>query len=251
MITSLPSDQLEKQGRSLRAAYLVQQAGYTLGIAAHDGSALTALLPKGYIAEVSTARDELDVASRDKVNIASESKTSTHDQDAAARLLKIWRRKVAKRAQRAVRMGNKLPAELTHIGRTTTVPGLLDNAKSALALLTAAAPILDQVGPKTKALITEGEQLCDSLTAADAEQEQLTGAELPATVRAFRAKKGELYTGLKVIHDAGHELHAHDAQAAAKYNLSILHRHAGTIAAAAPAPTTDTTAPAQPTVKKT
>ncbi len=47
---------------------------------------------------------------------------------------------------------------------------------------------------------------------------------LPAKVRDYYAAKGRLYVGLKVINDAGHELHASDADAAGRYNLKILHR---------------------------
>jgi hypothetical protein len=70
-------------------------------------------------------------------------------------------------------------------------------------------------------------RLFDALQQADAAQEQTRAAYLPASVTAFYARKGELYLGLKVINDAGHELHAGDLQAAAKYNLSLLHRHPG------------------------
>jgi len=40
-------------------------------------------------------------------------------------------------------------------------------------------------------------------------------------------QKGTLYTALKVVNDAGHELYADNATAAARYNLSILQRRAG------------------------
>ena len=35
---------------------------------------------------------------------------------------------------------------------------------------------------------------------------------------------GELYTALKIINEAGHELHAKDPEASARFNLSILYR---------------------------
>ena len=75
-------------------------------------------------------------------------------------------------------------------------------------------------------LLAEGKALMASLGAADAKQEQKRLKELPDAVRRFYQNKGELYVGLKVVNDAGHELHADDAEAASRYNLSILYRRA-------------------------
>ncbi|MGB8298547.1 MAG: hypothetical protein WCG85_24240 [Polyangia bacterium] len=62
---------------------------------------------------------------------------------------------------------------------------------------------------------------------------------MPASVAAFYAKKGELYSALKVVNNAGHEIYAHDLAAAAKYNMSILHRRGPQVVLAPtpPAPT--------------
>jgi hypothetical protein len=240
VITKLSADELTKLGVRFRASYLLQQAGYTLGIAAADGTPLAALLPQGYLDEVGVARDDVVKASQDKANVASESKQATSTQEALVRAAKVWRRKAAKRAQRALRQGANIPEELTHVGRAQSVPVLLGQVGKALALLSSHASAIDAAGPPTQPLIDEGTALRDALQQADARQEQARLSELPASVRAFYAKKGELYTGLKVINDAGHELHAQDAQTAAKYNLAILHRHAAKTTgepAPTPAPT--------------
>jgi hypothetical protein len=42
-----------------------------------------------------------------------------------------------------------------------------------------------------------------------------------------------VFIGIKVISGAGREFHVHDPAAAARYNLSILNRHAGKKKAAA------------------
>ena len=83
-------------------------------------------------------------------------------------------------------------------------------------------------GKSAKALLTEGVGLREQLTSVDAEQERKRLADLPDAVREFCAAKGTLLVGLKVVNDAGHELHAGDPAAASRYNLRILHRRAPT-----------------------
>jgi hypothetical protein len=218
-------------GAHHRASYLVQQAGYTLGLAAADGAALSALLPPNYLDQVAQARNDVDHARQDKVNMEAESKQATNAQNIQVRAAKVWLRKAVKRSQRAQRQGATVAAELTQIGRTQTVPAILEQVSKVLALLASHATELDSLGPPTQPLIDEGQQLYDTLQQVDADQERTRAAVLPASVVAFYTRKGELYVGLKVINDAGHELHAQDPQAAAKYNLSILNRHPGQAAA--------------------
>lgn len=225
MITAHTANDLAKTGARYRASYLVQQASYTLGIAAADGAAFVALLPPNYLDQVAQARNDVDQARQDRTNLEAESKHATTAQNTQLRAAKVWIRKVVKRSQRAQRQGSQIADELTQIGRSQTVPAVLEQVSRTLALLRSHAAELDQVGPPTQPLIDEGQTLYDTLQQADADQERTRTAELPASVLAFYARKGELYLGLKVINDAGHELHAGDLQAAAKYNLSILHRH--------------------------
>jgi ABC-type transporter Mla maintaining outer membrane lipid asymmetry ATPase subunit MlaF len=67
-------------------------------------------------------------------------------------------------------------------------------------------------------------------------QERTLASDMPAAVTAFCAKKGELYTMLKIINNVGHELYAHNQAEAAKFNMSILHRRAPQAATPEPDP---------------
>jgi hypothetical protein len=243
MITKLTSSELAKIGERQRASYLVPQAGYTLGIAAADGAALAGLLPAGFLDEVTRVRDEVDKARQDKTIMAVEAKQATGSQQTLVRQVKVWRRQIATRAQRALLAGASVPAALAQMGRSQAVPAVLDETSKTLALLTEHAAALDAVGPATQPLIDAGNGLYQSLDQADSTQEQARARDLPVAVAAFYAKKGELYIGLKIINEAGHELYANDAQAAARYNLSILYRrHSAAEPAPAPTPSTPTAA---------
>ena len=70
MITTLSENELVELGSRLRAAYLVEQAGYTLGIAAQEGQPLADLLPQGFLAEVGAARDSVQLAIQDKTVVS-------------------------------------------------------------------------------------------------------------------------------------------------------------------------------------
>jgi len=205
-----------------------------LGIAAADGPALAALLPANFVEQVTQARNDVDQARQDKYNLAAESRHATTTQNTQLRAAKVWRRKTVKRAQRAQRQGVDIADELTQMGSAQSVPAVLDEVSKTLGLLSKHAAELDSVGPATQPLIDEGQQTYDALQQAYADQERTRAADLPASVMAFYARKGELYLGLKIINDAGHELHAGDPQASARYNLSILHRRPGQAAVPAP-----------------
>ena len=86
------------------------------------------------------------------------------------------------------------------------------------------ANISKMPGKDAQKLLDEGKAIATALKTADAQQEVKRFNELPASVQEFLAKKGTLYTALKVINDAGHELFADNSTQAARYNLSILHR---------------------------
>jgi hypothetical protein len=236
MSTTPDTARLAAIGVRFRASYLLQQAGYTLGIAAAEGADLTALLPAGFLDKVTGLRDEVDKALQDKTIRAVEAKQATSTQNQQMREGAIWGRKVGKRCQNAVQLGAVLPAELGRVSSPQTVPGMLEQMSKTLALLGEHAAAIDAVGPATQPLIDEGRSIYQALQAADSTQERARAADVPAAVAAFYAKKGELYSALKVINNAGHELYAHDLAAAAKYNLSILHRRATQAAAPAPNP---------------
>ena len=123
-----------------------------------------------------------------------------------------------------------------------TVPAAIAQAQRLLSLLGEHAPVMDKVGAPTQPLIDEGRKLCDALIAADSTQEVARASALPKAVADFYARKAELYTGLKIINDAGHELYAHDPASSSRFNLSLLYRR-GVSGTAAPAPTPPTPVP--------
>lgn len=233
-------------GARVRTAYLIQQANATLAMAEAEGPALSALLPANLLVDTAKVRDEVDKMRGDKAVMEAEAKQATDSERDQLRDVKVWRRKPAKRSQRARRAGAKVPDELVHIGSAKTVPAVLNEVSRTLALLTEYTPALDAIGPPTQPLIDQGKLLYQALQAADRTQEHSRASELPATVAAFYAKKNELYNKLKMINDAGQELYAHDLQSAARFNLSILHRRRGQAAEPtppAPTPGTPSTPP--------
>ncbi|HEV8324021.1 MAG TPA: hypothetical protein VG389_20560 [Myxococcota bacterium] len=227
MITELRAEDLVALGARYRAPYLIEQSGYTLGIAAEDGAALDELLDPGYVAEVGTAADAVRTAIGDKALMAADSKNATTSQNQQLRRAKVWRRKVVRRGQRAVRQGRNVPDVLTSVTHARTVPDLLRQISQMLPALVANQAALG--GANAQGLIDEGTAINTDLSNADAEQERKLLSALPAAVRDFFEAKGRLYVGLKVINDAGHELHADHAAAAGRYNLRILHRRGGRV----------------------
>lgn len=226
MITTIDRQELVRIGAGLRAAYLTRQAGYTLGIAHDEGDALAALLDAGYADEVAAANAEVTRAMGDRELADAEAKTLTSQQDRKVREAKVWRRKLAKRAARRRRMGFEIPDELATVGRASGVPELMEQLTTKTA--TFALSLEAMGGASAQALLDEGKRIHDELGSADAAQETARLSSLPKKVQDFYAAKGLLYTGLKVINDAGQELHSDDAASAGRYNLKILHRHAGT-----------------------
>ena len=225
MITEMPRDELIATGRPLRAEYLVEQAGYTLGVAALDGKGLEAELPEGYLGEVREVLAAVEASRQDKALMAAESGEATKGQNRALKAAKVWRRKVSKRASGASRMGKPLPEGLLRISQARTQPELAAQVVEMTGLLEANLGFLH--GQGLEALLQEGKDLGRALQATDAAQEVKRLKELPDSVKEFWAQKGRLYIGLKVIHDAGQGLHADSAPLSSRYNLSILHRHAG------------------------
>ena len=225
MITELGRDELIALGARNRADYLVEQSGYTLGLAAGDGAALADLLEPGYLKEVAEAQAAVNAARQDKALMAAESKDSTTAQNDAVKAAKVWRRKASRRAQRAQKMGRPMPDGLLTISSARSVPALSAQVVEMVKLFE--ANLAAMPGKGAGKLLEEGQALAQALPSADAAQEVKRLKELPETVKRFYEQKGLLYIGLKVINDAGHELHAGDAHAASRYSLAILHRHSG------------------------
>jgi len=225
MITTLPQDELLELGARHRADYLVEQAGYTLGLAAKDGAPLAALLPKSYLTEMKEAQAKLTAALKDKALMAEESKNATGAQNEAFAKAKVWRRKAMYRSRRAARMGTKMPEELTKPADARSVPALAGQLDRMVKLLESVNT--SNSGSDTAVLIKEGTAIAMFLKTTDAAQEVKRLKELPDAVKAFYLQKGTLYVGLKVINDAGRELHAENPEQATVYNLAILRRRHG------------------------
>lgn len=243
MITKLSKAQLAALGARHRAAHLVQQAGYSLGIAALAGTPLAGLLPANFLDEATAVRDEVDKLRQDKTAMAAESKQATGTQNSAMREIKDWRRAVASRCLRAAHAGVTMPDDLTQMGNPRTVPTVLDALSKTISLLKENAAALATVGPDVAPLIERGTNLYQTLDQADSTQEKARSAELPAAALDFNAKKGELYTALKIINEAGHELFSKDPEASSRFNLSLLYRRGHQ---AASEPGVEPAAPASP-----
>jgi len=246
MLTQLSQTELIAAGADLRAQYLIQQAGYTLGIAHADGHALAALLPEHYLEHTEAARHDVDHARQDKTNAAAESKISTSTQNFQLREIKTWRKKIVSRCLRAKRLGASVPDVLTHMTAAKTVTDQLTDASEKVRLFEEHLQAIQSVTGKASsaALLDEGKKLYAALSDADAAQETKRFSDLPKAVREFFARKGELYLAIKSINDAGHELHVSEPELASRYNLKILHRRAPAHTAVPPA-----AKPAEPQAK--
>jgi len=221
MLTQHDEMTLARTGNRLRAAFLVQQAQYTLEVANADGPALWALLPAGYERAMRDTMQSLERRRNEKTFAEEESRLATIAQNDWMAQGKIWRRKVVARARRATRLGKEMPETLLRIGRAWSVQALLGQIIDMVHLLEQYA---GDIPGGVADLVAEGREIARELSTADAKQEAARLAELPQAVRAYYADKGRLYFGIKAINDAGRELHAEDTTMAARYNLSILHR---------------------------
>jgi len=107
----------------------------------------------------------------------------------------------------------------------SSVPAVVALLEKTVKLMEANSGSLH--GANLKALIEKGNSLAREIKAVDAQQELARLKNLSDAVKQFYHEKGLLFIGLKVLNEAGRELHADNATDAAKYNLSILYRHAG------------------------
>jgi hypothetical protein len=231
-ITSLPDTELVAMGARLRAPYLLQQANYAIELARSEGERLAKVTAPGLVDKVAKVRDKVTQAFEDKTVKAAESKLATEAEGSAMRSLKEWGRRAVARSSAAVRAGALISEAMRQAPSARTVPAWVAQAQRMLSLLGEHAPAMDKVGAPTQSLVDEGRRLLDALIAADGNQELTRASEMPAAVSTFYARKAELYLGLKMLNDAGHELHAHDPQSSSRFNLSLLYRRrvAGTTA---------------------
>ena len=222
MITKLTDQEVITLGRRFRAGFLIEQGNLTVAMAKQEGQALLDLVPQGYLDEVDALIKQVAAAGQDKALVADEAKESTNVHHAATRDAHVWERKVARCANRGKHLGEPIPDALTATPRAANGPGLLTQVSEKLTLLQAHKDALP--GNGVDALIQEGTAIALALQTGDTQRDLKHRTELPANVVEFRRQKGLLYVALKVINEAGQELHAADPVAASRYNLSILHR---------------------------
>jgi hypothetical protein len=224
MIGELSKDDLIELGSRNRATHLLEQYGYTMGVAKLDGEELAALLPAWYPGEVHECADNLRASMQNKLFTAEEAKGSTQLQNDLMRQAKIWRRAAVSRAERAAVLGKKIPAPLTRMEKGQNVQGVAAQIEGMVKLLEANAKSLH--GPRLNTMIAEGLSLAKDLRDADALQDVKRIKTASEAVRTFYFLKGQLFTAIKAINLAGRELHAGDAEAATRYGLKILYRNA-------------------------
>jgi hypothetical protein len=179
---------------------------------------------------------------QDKAVWTAESRQATSVQNQCQRDGKIWVRGLGKCCQSAIQLGVNLPSELGKVSSPATVPGMLEQMSKTLSLLGQYAPAMEEIGLPVQSHIGEGHKIFAALQAADSTQERARSPDMPAAVAAFCSKKGELYSMLKVINKAGHDLFANNPAEAGRFNMSILHRYAPPIAEPAPTPPAPTPA---------
>lgn len=223
MITELSKEELIIIGSRFSGSGLVEQGGYTIGIAAAQGKALENLLPPKYQDEVKAVREEVRESAKDREATEQESKFATSAQNEAIRKAKVWMRRVVKRSKRAMHMGKQVP---------DTLLKMVSNAK--LKEFSQAIDLMVKDFEKTApsisvndnaALLAEGKALASALLSADADQEIKRLSQLPQKVREYYYKKGLLYKGLKVINEAGRELFVNEPGVAGTFNFKILYRN--------------------------
>jgi hypothetical protein len=225
MITKIGKDEVIAYGARNRASYLLQQFGYTMGIARLDGDPLVQHLTPTYLDEVDACAERLREAQKNKVVAEEEAKDSTqHVSDVMSRA-KTWRTKVVKRAKKSKLMSFEVPDTLLTLHRAESVPAVAVQMDAMVKLLETKSEELP--GVPLEPVIKEGKALVASIRELDQLQEVKRIKTLSSTVRDFYYEKGLLYLGLKAINEAGRELHADNKAEAAKYDLSILYRNRG------------------------
>ena len=222
MFNDVPKSLLIQHGRKLLTDFLLEQAGYTFGIAAAEGKTFREMFPEAFLEESRSVYDQVVAACKDKALMAEAAKDATSDQDAAAKRAKVWRRKAVGRAKRATRFGRQMPNGLLRIGIENTLAGLTGQINEMVALFEENLSAMP--GTNAQALLDEGKAIASLLSTADADQDVKRRRDLPQALQNFYELKGKLYLAIKAVNDAGHELYADDANAAGLFNLHILYR---------------------------
>jgi hypothetical protein len=222
---NLSQEELVAYGERHRLDYLVEQTGYTLGVAAEEWEGLKNYLDAETLDEARALHAELISTLQNRRLVEDDAREATREQNRLFGEAKTFRRRVSHLARAWSRQGVELPQGLINYSSARNLPAVARQVEEMLSQLEASkekirAPIVDE-------LIAEGRRLAQAFRAQDAAQEQKRLSKLPAAVKELNAKKGRLYLTLKAINDAGRALHAADPFRASRYSLSILHRRSG------------------------
>lgn len=95
MISEQTREELIATGERQRADYLVEQAGYTLGLAELDGERLAFLLPDAFVADVRRLLDQLRAVGQDRTLLAAEARDARRRHLTAFAQAEVWRRTVS------------------------------------------------------------------------------------------------------------------------------------------------------------
>jgi hypothetical protein len=223
MISEMDKDQVIELGSRNNAGLLLEQYGYTMGLAKLEEDLIAALLAPGFLGEVAGAAEKVSVSLKDRTLAAEEKKGSTQEQNSLLRQAKVWRRAVANRASRSKRMGKSIPDALIRAEPVQGVAPAIVLMEKIVGLLEANKALL--FGADVAGMIAEGKRLLREIKKIDADQEVKRLKSLPEAVLNFYFEKGQLFIGIKIINDAGRELHAGDGEKAGRYNMSILYRN--------------------------
>ena len=132
-------------GMRFRGKYLVQQAGYTIGLGALAGTALAGKMPPNFLERTAVLRSEVEKSLEDKTVRTAESRQATDAQNQCRHDAKIRIRQAGRRCLSAMQLGVDLPPELGTLSSPPTVPGMLDQMSKTLSL-SRSTPPMDTIG---------------------------------------------------------------------------------------------------------
>lgn len=213
-------------GLRLNGGRLLEQAGYTLGLARDEAQELAPFgVTKERLAGWETVRTQVQTAWNDRSISADESVALTDSQNRLVRDAKRWLRKVIQISGNAFAEEPTIYDEFTKIPRPQqSLPKLLEAMSRLTELCGKYSTRLAEWGGR--ALAKEGADLVAQIQKTDAGQERKL-QDLPKKTEEFHVQKGRLFLAIKQINRAGKTAHLDDNAAAARYNLDILYRSAG------------------------
>ena len=216
--------EIVKAGSQYRADYLVEQAGVTLARAGKEATVLGRFgVTKDLLAKAADCVKKLAAATKDRALAGADAQSATRAQDESAGQAKDWLRQALLIGDNAFDGEAEIVDEFHKGGKVgASVPKLVGKVRQVLGLLRKDPTVVAKFGA-TADFVKQGDGLAESLVSADTRQEGKREA-LPKGTEAFYFDKGTLYFHLKTINRAGRAAHVTEPEAAAAWNLSILHR---------------------------